>query len=109
METQKGNNKPEENKIQELQLLEQSLQNTLMQKQTFQMELSETQAALGELKNSGDEVFKIIGQLMIKSEKSKITDDLENKEKILNLRISTLEKQENSLTEKFEDLRKEIL
>ena len=80
-----------------------------MQKQAFQMELSETQAALGELKNSGDEVFKIIGQLMIKSEKSKITDDLENKEKILNLRISTLEKQENSLTEKFEDLRKEIL
>ena len=109
METQKGNNKPEENKIQELQLLEQSLQNTLMQKQAFQMELSETQAALGELKNSGDEVFKIIGQLMIKSEKSKITDDLENKEKILNLRISTLEKQENSLTEKFEDLRKEII
>ena len=109
METQKGNNKPEENKIQELQLLEQSLQNTLMQKQAFQMELSETQAALGELKNSGDEVFKIIGQLMIKSEKSKITDDLENKEKILNLRISTLEKQENSLTEKFEGLRKEIL
>lgn len=109
METQKGNNKPEENKIQELQLLEQSLQNTLMQKQAFQMELSETQAALGELKNSGDEVFKIIGQLMIKSEKSKITDDLENKEKILNLRVSTLEKQENSLTEKFERLRKEIL
>jgi len=109
MKTQEGNNKPEENKIQELQLLEQSLQNTLMQKQAFQMELSETQAALGELKNSGDEVFKIIGQLMIKSEKSKITDDLENKEKILNLRISTLEKQENSLTEKFEDLRKEIL
>ena len=109
METQKENNKPEENKIQELQLLEQSLQNTLMQKQAFQMELSETQAALGELKNSGDEVFKIIGQLMIKSEKSKITDDLENKEKILNLRISTLEKQENSLAEKFENLRKEIL
>lgn len=109
MKTQEGNNKPEENKIQELQMLEQSLQNTLMQKQAFQMELSETKAALGELKNSGDEVFKIIGQLMIKSEKSKITDDLENKEKILNLRISTLEKQENSLTEKFEDLRKEIL
>ena len=102
-------NENRESKMQELQLLEQSLQNTLMQKQAFQMELSETQAALGELKNSGDEVYKIIGQLMIKSEKSKITSDLENKEKILNLRISTLEKQENSLTEKFEGLRKEIL
>ena len=108
MKTQEGNEN-RESKMQELQLLEQSLQNTLMQKQAFQMELSETQAALGELKNSGDEVFKIIGQLMIKSEKSKITSDLKNKEKILNLRISTLEKQENSLTEKFEELRKEIL
>ena len=108
MKTQEGNEN-RESKMQELQLLEQSLQNTLMQKQAFQMELSETQAALGELKNSGDDVFKIIGQLMIKSEKSKITSDLENKEKILNLRISTLEKQENSLTEKFEELRKEIL
>jgi len=103
------NQKPEENKMQELQMLEQGLQNTLMQKQAFQMELSETQAALKELKNSGDEVFKIIGQLMIKSEKGKITDDLENKEKILNLRIEALEKQESSLTEKFEGLRKEIL
>ena len=109
METSKEKNKPEESKMQELQLLEQGLQNTLMQKQAFQMELSETQAALKELKNSGDEVFKIIGQLMIKSEKSKITSDLENKEKVLNLRVSTLEKQESSLTEKFEGLRKEII
>jgi len=109
METQKENDKPEESKIQELQMLEQGLQNTLMQKQAFQMELSEAQAALKELKNSGDEVFKIIGQLMIKSEKSKISEDLENKEKILKLRISTLEKQEISLTEKFEALRKEII
>jgi prefoldin beta subunit len=109
METQKENDKPKESKIQELQMLEQGLQNTLMQKQAFQMELSEAQAALKELKNSGDEVFKIIGQLMIKSEKSKISEDLENKEKILKLRISTLEKQEISLTEKFEALRKEII
>jgi prefoldin beta subunit len=109
MENQKENNKPEESKMQELQLLEQGLQNTLMQKQAFQMELSETHAALKELEKSGDEVFKIIGQLMIKSEKSKITSDLENKDKILKLRIEALEKQETSLAEKFEGLRKEII
>ena len=50
MKTQEGNEN-RESKMQELQLLEQSLQNTLMQKQAFQMELSETQAALGELKH----------------------------------------------------------
>ena len=48
-----------DSKIQEIQFLEQNLQNLLMQKQAFQMELSETQAALKELENSGEEVFKI--------------------------------------------------
>lgn len=98
-----------EGKIQELQLLEQSLQNTLMQKQAFQMELSETQSALKEIEKSKDDVFKIVGQLMIKAEKAKVTEELSNKEKILGLRIKTLEKQEKSLTKKFEELRKEIL
>lgn len=96
-------------KIQEMQILEQSLQNLLMQKQAFQMEISETQSALKEMETSGDEVFKIIGQLMVKSDKSKIKEELSNKEKMLDLRLKTLEKQENSLSEKLEELRSQIL
>jgi len=60
----------DENKIQEMQILEQRLQNSLMQRQAFQMELAETNSAMAELEKSGDDVFKIIGQLMIKTEKS---------------------------------------
>ncbi len=96
-------------KIQELQVAEQSLQNVLMQKQAFQMELSETKSALEELKEAGDEVFKIVGQLMVKSDKSKITEELRNKEKLLSLRIQSFEKQENSLIEKIDSLRDEVL
>ena len=99
----------QENKIQEMQILEQSLQNLLMQKQAFQMELTETQSALKEIENSGEDVFKIIGQLMIKTDKSTIKEELSDKEKMLELRIKTLEKQENSFSEKAEDLRKQIL
>ena len=66
-------------KLQELQVLEQNLQNVLMQKQTFQIELAETQGALEELEKSGEEVYKIIGQLMIKSEKAKMKIELEEK------------------------------
>ena len=98
-----------ENKLQEMQILEQSLQNLLMQKQAFQMELAETQSALKEIEKSGDEVFKVIGQLMIKTEKATIKDELVNKEKILSLRMKTLEKQENVLSQKLEELRKQIL
>ena len=39
-------------KIQELQILEQSLQTVLLQKQAFQMELNETSLALEELKTA---------------------------------------------------------
>lgn len=96
-------------KIQEMQFLEQNLQNSLLQKQAFQMELSETQSALKEIENSNDEVFKIIGQLMIKSDKSKIKKELSDKEKIISLRIKTLEKQETSLVEQVDELRNEII
>ncbi len=97
-----------ESKIQEMRIIEQNLQNFLLQKQAFNIELIETQEACKEIEKSGDEVFKIIGQLMIKTDKSKIKEELKNKEKILELRLKTLEKQENSLAEKLEKLRKEL-
>lgn len=99
----------EQNKIQEMQFLEQNLQNLLLQKQAFQMELAETNAALKEIKNAGDEVFKIVGQLMIKSDKKETEKELEKKKELLDLRTKTIEKQETSLTEKVEKLRQEFL
>jgi len=101
--------KNSENKIQEMQLIEHNLHNLLLQKQAFQMEFSETESALEEIKNSSDEVYKIIGQLMIKSEKSKLNDELENKKKIIDLRLKSLEKQEKIFAEKLEKLRRELI
>jgi prefoldin beta subunit len=98
-----------EENIQEMQLIEQSLQNILLQKQAFQMELSEIEAALKELGSAGEEVFKIVGNLMIKTEKKKTQEDLENKKKLLELRLKTFEKQEDSLSQKLEKLREEVL
>ena len=98
-----------ENKFQEMQILEQNLQNILLQKQAFQMELIETQSALKEIEKSDGEVFKIIGQLMIKTEKNKVKEELENKNKLLELRTKNLEKQETILTGKLEEIREEII
>jgi prefoldin beta subunit len=91
--------------VQEIQFLEQGLQNILYQKQAFQMELSETKEALKELENSGDEVYKVIGQIMIKSEKSKIKEEMLSKIKIFELRMKNLEKQEVALTDHIEKIR----
>ena len=98
-----------EQKIQEMQMLEQNLQNLLLQKQAFQMELSETKVAIKEISSSGDEVFKIVGQLMIKSDKKKVSEELSNKEKLLDIRLKSLERQEEALSNQLEKLREEFL
>lgn len=95
-------------KIQEMQSIEQNLQNLLLQKQSFQMELSETEAALKEIENSGDEVYKVIGQLMIRGDREKIKKELEDKKNTLNTRITTIEKQEETLSKKLEEARSEL-
>lgn len=96
-------------KIQELNFLEQNLQSILMQKQAFQMDLSETESALEEINSSGEEIYKIIGHLMIKSDKKKIREELENKKRLLDLRVKNLEKQEKTSMEKIESIRQEII
>ena len=96
-------------KIQEMQMLEHNLQNLLMQKQAFHMELSETTTALAEIEKADDDIFKIVGQLMIKSDKKKTSEELENKKKLIELRIETMDKQENNLNEQAESLRKELM
>jgi len=96
-------------KIQEIRILEENLQNLLLQKQVFQMESAETESALTQIEKSGDEVFKIIGQLMIKTDKEKLKEELQNKKKILQIRTNSMEKQESSIVERMESLKEEIL
>ncbi|HLD36975.1 MAG TPA: prefoldin subunit [Candidatus Nanoarchaeia archaeon] len=100
--------KETERSIQELQLLEQNIQNLLLQKQAFQIELSETTNAAEELKKSKDDAFRIVGQIMLKADRAELEKELEEKKKLLNLRISSIEKQEDLIAEKTEKLRQEI-
>ncbi|MEA3414020.1 MAG: prefoldin subunit [Nanoarchaeota archaeon] len=99
----------DQEKIQQMQFLEQNLQSVIMQKQAFQMEISEAVAALKEVENSKEDVFKIVGQLMIKTSTEKVVEDLKKKEKILQTRLEALEKQEETLAEQSEKLRNELI
>ena len=100
-------NRETQQKIQEIQILDQNLQNILMQKQTFQLELNENSNALEEVKNTKDSIYKIIGQVMIKSDKEKVLKDLEDKKKLFELRLGALEKQEKLLGSKAKELQSE--
>ena len=94
-------------KIQELQGMEQNLNNLVMQKQAFQMELTETENALSEISKSKDDVFKLVGNIMIKADKKKTEDDLTKKKDLLSLRLKSINSEEKGLTDNAEALKKE--
>ncbi len=103
------NSKETQEKIQELNIIGQNLQSLLLQKQAFQVELNETSSAIEEIKKvKEDEIYKITGQIMIKANKEDILKELEEKKKLLELRISSIEKQEKLLEKKSEEIREEI-
>ena len=100
--------KDTEKKIQQLQMMEQSVQNMLMQKQQFQAQQMEAEAALKELEGS-KEAYKILGNIMVATKKEDLQKELEEKKKKLGIRIKTIEKQESEIKEKAEKTRKEVV
>ncbi|MEK6855926.1 MAG: prefoldin subunit [Nanoarchaeota archaeon] len=95
-------------KIQELQLLEQSIQNLLMQKQQIQIDLAESTNAHKEVSNTSGDVYKVLGGIMLKSEKNIVLKELDDKKRVLQLKIDALENQEDVINSKISQLRKEI-
>ncbi len=100
--------KDAEQKISQLQLLEQSLQNLLLQRQQFQAQLTEIESALNELKDT-KQSYKIIGNIMVDSSKEDLKKDLTKKKEMVELRIKSLEKQEENIKEKQKKVQKEVL
>jgi prefoldin beta subunit len=97
-----------EEKIQQLQMLEQSLQALLMQKQNFQIHLMEADSALSELKNV-QSAYKIVGNIMISSDKATLEKDISDKKETAELRLKAVEKQERNLREKAQKLQEELM
>ena len=110
-ETDKNINKEKQSQLQELQIIEQNVQQLNLQKQIFQVELKETLDALEEVKKnkSKDEIYKIIGSIMIKQEKSEIEKELKEKHELIELRIKSIEKQEALMNEQSLKLREKVI
>ena len=100
--------KETEQKIGQLQMYEQSLQTFLGQKQQFQAQMVEAESALNELEHA-ETAYKIVGNIMVLSDKKELKADLESKKEMFELRIKSIEKQENQVREKTSKLQSEIL
>jgi len=98
-----------QNKIQDIQIIEQSLNNLLYQKQAFQLEFNETENALSEISKTNDDIYKLVSNIMIKADKKNIEEELRKKKDLLSLRLKSIEKQEEGLSKSLEELREDIL
>ena len=97
-----------EKQIQQLQMIEQSLSNLLVQRQQFQSQIIEVDSALKELSET-DKAYKIIGNIMVMSEPDKLKKDLESKKEVLELRVKNLEKQEKAIKEKATKIQGQVI
>lgn len=93
----------------EIRILEQNLSHLLMQKQALESELNEISNAKKEVSTSEDEVYKVLGSVMLRSTKEKVLKELEEKKKMAEMHLSSVEKQEKLIESKAEELRKEII
>ena len=93
-----------------LQQLQQTLQAVLTQKQQLELELNEVEQALSELEKLTDEavIYKSIGSLLVKSERTKVTTELTERKDLLNTRISVLGKQEERLRSQVKELQTKL-
>ena len=93
-----------------LQQLQQTLQNILVQKQQVELELLEVDKALEELGKTPDDgvIYKSVGSLLIKTEKSKVTEELKERKELANMRVSVLGKQEERIRSQIKELNEKL-
>jgi prefoldin beta subunit len=93
-----------------LQQLQQTLQSVLGQKQQVELELMEIDQALNELQKLTDDavIYKATGSLLVKSEKTRVTTDLNERKELLKTRVTVLGKQEERLRGQLKDVQTKL-
>lgn len=94
--------------IEELQLLEQSISHLVSQKQNFQVQLNEIDSALKEIKGK-QKAYKIVGGLMIEKLRTEIEEELTSKKEMVEVRVKSLEQQEEKMNAKKENIQKKVM
>ena len=96
-----------QNRIAQYQNLQNQLQVLGSQRVQLEAKLREIEGTLEELgKISGDTpVYKSIGMLLVRQDdREALKKELEDHKETLTIRVKSLQKQEKSLTERYEDL-----
>lgn len=95
-------------KINFIQISEQNLQQLNSQKQNFQSQMVEIEGSLVEISKT-KKAYKIIGNIMVETETDALKSDLESKKEMLDLRLKSIQKQEDRIKQKIADTQKEVM
>ncbi len=93
-----------------LQQLQQTLQQILTQKQQVELELTEIEQALSEIEKVDETaiIYKSIGSLLVKAEKTKVTTELNERKELLTTRVTVLGRQEERLRGQAKELQTKL-
>ena len=96
--------------LMKMQQAQQNLQSIMMQKQQLEMEKAESDKALEELKKAADDdaVYKHSGSILIKSNKTELIAELEEKKELTETRSKVLAKQEERIKESIKEQESKI-
>lgn len=95
-------------KVNQLQLIQQNVQNLSQQKQQLQNQLIELDSALTELQTT-DKAYRIIGKIMLAAPQDELSKELIDKKEMTEVRLKNVEKQEEKLNSKVEELQREVM
>jgi len=92
-------------KLLRLQQLQQTLQTILAQKQQVDMEKTEVDQTMAELQKTPDDstIYKAIGSLLVKAEKTKVNEELVERKELLETRTTVLARQEERIRSQIKE------
>jgi prefoldin beta subunit len=95
-------------KIQELQLLQQRLAVFAQQKQAFQLQMMELENALAEVEKSKGPFYKMVGEILVEKTPEELKKLLQERKTDIDIRIKSFDKQESKTREQAQELQKEV-
>ncbi len=99
-----------QHQLAQLQQVQQQAQALASQKAQVTSSVNEIEMALGELEklDSDAVIYKNVGQLLIKGERDSIEVELKEKKETMELRAKTLERQEERIRKRFQQLQEQL-
>lgn len=88
--------------------LEEGMEQLAAQKKQFHAQLLQVQGALEALQDDA-ESYRLIGNLMVRAQTPELRKELSDRQETLQVRIASIEKQEEKLRGRIKDAQEEVL